>query len=519
MGDYIQQEPSGNPTQCPMYTTSNGCPVMRPEGSQRDGKNLLLKDFHLIDLLSHFNREKIPERIVHARGAGAYGEFEVTHDISDICNIDMLLGVGKKTQCVTRFSTTGLERGSAESIRDPKGMAVKFFTEQGNWDWVCLNIPMFFIRDPIKFPGMMHAQRRDPQTNLANPNIWWDWVCNNHESLHMVLWLYSEFGTMFNYRSMSGYVGHAYKWVMPDGSWKYVHFFLSSDRGPNFTQGETAKNASPTDPDSATRDLYEAIERGDYPTWTANVQVVEPKDAHKLGFDILDLTKHWNLGNYPPDINVIPSRPFGKLTLKRNPQNFFSEIEQLAFSPSHLVPGVEPSEDPVLQARMFAYPDAQRYRLGVNYQQLPANRSEHTFNPLLRDGAATSTTNYGGLPGHVSDYYPMTFHEPKESDTEFDSWVAKVSSKAWLQTNELDYKFPREFWNILPTLRSPEFQNTIVVNMSHSVAQTHEEIRERVYSMLELVATDLARRVREATDKLIKEKVVLPLGKPGSLRM
>ncbi|KAI1466928.1 catalase-like domain-containing protein [Daldinia caldariorum] len=254
--------------EAPIYTTSNGSPAVRPDGSQRDGKNLLLNGFHLIDLLSHFNREKIPER--------------VTHDISDTYNIDILLGFGKKTPCITRFSTTGLERGSAELVRDPKGMAAKFFTEQGNWDWVCLNIPMFFIRDPAKFPGMMHAQRRDPRTNLANPDL-------------------CEFGTMFNYRSMSGYVGHAYKWVMPDGSRKYVHFFLSSDRGPNFTEGGKIQNVSPTDPDSATRDFFEAIEQGDYPTWTANVQVVDSKDVHKLGFDILDLTKHWNLGNYPPD--------------------------------------------------------------------------------------------------------------------------------------------------------------------------------------------------------------------------
>ncbi|KAI1801854.1 putative catalase Cat [Daldinia bambusicola] len=503
-------------TEAPIYTTSNGSPAVRPEGSQRDGKNLLLKDFHLIDLLSHFNREKIPERVVHARGAGAYGEFEVTHDISDICNIDMLLGVGKKTPCITRFSTTGLERGSAESVRDPKGMAIKFFTEQGNWDWVCLNIPMFFIRDPAKFPGMMHAQRRDPRTNLANPDLWWDWVCNNHESLHMVLWLYSEFGTMFNYRSMSGYAGHAYKWVMPDGSWKYVHFFLSSDRGPNFTEGGKVQNVSPTDPDSATRDLFEAIEKGDYPTWTANVQVVDPKDVHKLGFDILDLTKHWNLGNYPPDINVIPSRPFGKLTLNRNPENHFAEIEQLAFSPSHLVPGVEPSEDPVLQARMFAYPDAQRYRLGVNNQQLPANRSKCTFNPLLRDGAATSTSNYGRIPGHVTDYHPMKFQEQKEPDTEFDSWTARVSSRPWLEVSEDDYKFPREFWKVLPTLRSPEFQNTIVENMSESLAQTQKDTRERVYHVLELVATDLSERVREATEKQVSGENGISQSKTGS---
>jgi catalase len=396
----------------------------------------------------------------------------------------MLLGVGKKTPCVMRLSTTAFERGSAESIRDVKGMAVKFFTEQGNWDWVCLNIPMFFIRDPAKFPALMHAQRRDPQTNLVNPNHWWEWVCQNHEALHMVMFQYSDFGTMFNWRSMSGYVGHAYKWVMSDGSWKYVHFFLASNQGPNFEQGGKEKGVSLEDPDHATRDLYEAIERGEYPSWTVNVQVVDPQDAHKLTFNILDVTKHWNLGNYPPDVPVIPSRPVGKLTLNRNPKEYFSEMEQLAFSPSHLVPGVEPSEDPVLQARLFAYPDAHEYRLGPKNNQLPANQCKPArANPPLR---AVSK----GAPDH--------------------EWLAKVTSDDWSQPNDLDYKYPREFWNVLPTLRSPEFQESLVVNISESVAQTRLEVREKVYSTLDLVAADLAKRVRISSEKLVSEKGKVP---------
>ncbi|KAI0436165.1 putative catalase Cat [Xylaria telfairii] len=467
-----------------VQTSSDAHLVARPDKPSRNGTHSLLEDSRILDMLSRFNREKIPERVVHARGAGAYGEFEVTHDISDICNIDMLLGVGKKTPCITRFSTTALERGSAESTRDPKGMAIKFFTNQGDWDWLCLNIPMFFIRDPAKFSDMMHAQRRDPENNLMNPNKWWDWVCNNHESLHMVLWLYSEFGTMFNYRNLSGYVGHAYKWVMPDGSWKYVHFFFSSDRGPNFEQGVKENNTPVMDQDSATRDLYEAIERGEYPTWTANVQVVDPKDAHKLPFNILDLTKHWNLGNYPPDIAVIPARPFGKLTLNRNPRDYLDEIEKRAFSPSNLVPGVEPSEDPILQARIFAYPDAQSYRLGLEAQGLPSKTPESTIS------------------------HSTAVKEPNMPDGEFDSWVATVSSEAWSQANELDYKYPRELWKVLPVLRSPEFQNSIVVNMAQSVAEARSDIRNQVYRTLALVATDLSDRVRDATEKLVQQKPV-----------
>ncbi|KAL1860005.1 hypothetical protein Plec18167_009490 [Paecilomyces lecythidis] len=499
-----------NAREVPAYTTSNGCPVMRPGGLPADGRKLQLNDAHLVDMLAHFNREKIPERVVHAKGAGAYGEFEVTEDISDICDIDMLVGVGKKTPCITRFSTTGLERGSSEGIRDLKGMATKFYTKQGNWDWVCLNFPFFFIRDPMKFPSLMHAQRRDPQTNLVNPNMYWDWVTDNHESLHMVLLQFSDFGTMFNWRSMSGYIGHAYKWVMPDGSYKYVHIFLSSDQGPNFTDGGPDKRKNDLDPDYATKDLYEAIEKGDYPSWTANVQVVDPRDAPKLGFNILDVTKHWNLGTYPKDLDVIPAKPFGKLTLNRNPQNYFAEIEQLAFSPSNMVPGVEPSEDPILQARMFSYPDAQRYRLGVNHQQLPVNRSKNAFNPLLRDGAGVASNNYGPLPGYVSDYHPMKFQQPKPANPEFDSWLSQISSKSWIQSNEQDYKFAREYYLALPEFRDQEFQDRMVRNICQSVAQTDREIREKTYRTFELVHQGLADRVRRGTEQLVVDSSVAP---------
>ncbi|KAK4870198.1 hypothetical protein LT330_005252 [Penicillium expansum] len=413
-------------------------------------KNSSLSGHHIIEALSDFNREKIPERRVYAKGAGAYGVFEVTEDISDICNTDMLLGVGKKTTCMTRFSTTGLERGSSEGVRDLKGMAIKFFTAQGEWDWVCLNFPFFFIRDPIKFPSLMHAQTRDPQTNLLSPNHYWDWVTTNHKALHMVLLQFSDFGTMFNWRTLSGYVGHAFKWVMPDGSFKYVQFFLSSDRGPNFSEGKGVGTSADDchDPDHASHDLYEAIQLGEYPTWTANVQVVDPADAPKLGFNILDVTKHWNLGTYPKDLENIPARPFGRLTLNRNPQDYFSEVEQRAFSPANL-------------ARMFAYPDAQRYRLGKQ--------------PRESSSAATTSA-------------PIT-------DSAYRAWVAEVSSAPWSQPHANDYKFVREYYLVLPEFRGQDFQDRMVENLAASVAQTSPEIRTRVYGAFELVHPELAQRV------------------------
>ncbi|KAJ5088255.1 catalase Cat [Penicillium angulare] len=482
-------------------TTCKPCPFMQKYGLQAEKRHPPYTDYRLVDTLASFNREKMIERAVHAKGAGAKGVFETTHDISDICGIDMLLGVGKKTPCTARFSTTTFERGSADAIRDPKGMALKFMTEQGNWDWVCLNTPMFFIRDPIKFAAMMHAQRRDPQTNLVNPNLWWDWVCNNHEALHMVIFQYSEFGDMFDYRSMSAYVGNAFKWVKMDGSWNYVHFFLTSDQGPDFENGEKAKDSSAGDTDSATRDLYEAIERGDHPSWTAYVQTVAPEDAHKLAFNILDPTKHWNIQSYPRHIPVIPPRQFGKLTLTHNPKDYFTEVEQLAFSPANLVPGVEPSEDPILQARLFAYNDAQRYRLGANSQGPPVNRS--------KSGTAGTDTNLS-----------TTAYANAYTNTEHEAWLAQTSARAWSQPNEEDYKFPREFWEVLPKLRSLEFQDSIVVNMSKSLAETRADIRERVYQTLGLVATDLADRVRKSTEMLVSGiTVASPRGSSGSARL
>nr|AET79197.1 chanoclavine synthase catalase protein [Claviceps paspali] len=452
---------------------NSGCP------SGRDGQVHCAMDqgHRLLDSLARFNREKMPERAVHARGAGAYGEFEVTEDISDICDIDMLLGIGKKTPCAVRFSTTTLERGSAEAVRDFKGMAVKLFTQQGDWDWVCLNMPVFFIRDPSKFPDLIHAQRNDPRTNLANPARWWEFVCNNHETLHMVMIMFSDFGTMFDYRSMSGYVCHAYKWIKADGTWKYVHWFLSSDQGPNFEEGQRESETPAGDAESATRDLHRSLERGEYPSWTVSVQVVDPEDAPRMAFNILDVTKHWNMGNYPQSIPTVSPRVVGKLTLKRGPDDFAEEMEKLAFSPSNLVPGVEPSEDPVLQARLSAYPDAQRHRLGPqNVDRLPANRS--------RTNAAAAAA-------------------AKPTSQEHAEWVAQTTSADWRKPSEADYMFPREMWQALPRLRSESFQNKVVVNMSESVSQVPPPLRRRVYDTLRLVAGDLAERVEAMTEEMV----------------
>lgn len=414
----------------------------------------------------------------------------------------------KKTPCVTRFSTTGGERGAADAVRDPRGMATKFFTPQGNWDWVYLNVPFFFfffIHDPIKFPGLIHAQKRDPRTGLPNAAAFWDWVTQNHESLHMIMWLYSEYGTFRDHRHMNSYMRHAHKWEMPDGTFRYVHMYLQADAGYEFAGESEMQSLRGADPDHASRDLFNAIDQDDYPTWTAYVQVVDSRDCPEFGYNLLDLTKHWDMGTYPQNLGTVPSRPFGKLTLNRNPENFFAEIEQLAFSPSHLVPGIVPSEDPMLQARMLAYPDAQRYRLGVNYQQIPVNQPLCPFNPLLRDGTASTDGNHGSRAGYISNHVKPLAKPRRQPppDSRRDAWLDALITQPLDSIGEVNCVFPRTFWTHLDDPQYEGWQDKMVSNLSISIAQAPSDIRQRVYKVFRLVHTDLAIRVQETTENLV----------------
>jgi len=412
----------------------------------------------------------------------------------------MLTGVGKKTTCLVRFSTTAGERGTADSVRDARGFAVKCYTAEGNWDWVWNNVPFFFIRDPIKFPGLVHALKRDPRTGLRDPTQFWDWVVQNRESLHMVLWLYSDYGAVSSYRHMNGYMGHAHKWVMPDGTFRYVHMYLEADLGYKTHTDDDITRMAGSDPDRTARDLHDAIERGDYPTYTAKVQVVDPSDVARFGYSILDMTKHWDIGTYPVHLGTIAPRTVGRLTLNRNAANFFDEIEQAAFSPSHLVPGIEPSEDPLLQARFFAYPDAQRYRLGVNYQQLPVNRPTRSaaFNPLLRDGAASVEGNCGASPGYVTSKAPMQFRsfESSRSTPEHGAWVTKVMSTPAEEASELDLLFARAFWTHLDDQEKyAGWQDRLVASLGRDLGNVERETREQVFRVLGDIHAKLAARV------------------------
>lgn len=382
-------------------TTAGGHPVSENQHSLTAGPNgpILIQDTHLIEKLAHFNRERIPERVVHAKGAGAFGTFHLTKDMSDFSIAKVLQGVGKKTPLFLRFSTVAGEKGSADTDRDPRGFAVKFYTEEGIWDVVGNNTPVFFERDPLKFPDFIHSQKRDPITGYKNPVRMWDYWAKSPEALHQMTILFSDRGLPDGYRFMHGFGSHTFSLWNSKGERFWVKFHFKSLQGiKNLTPAKAAELAG-TDPDYATRDLFEAIERKEYPKWRVCLQIMSEKEAETYSVNPFDLTKTWSHKDYPL-IEI------GVMELNRNPKNYFFDVEQAAFSPSNLVPGIGASPDKMLQGRLFAYPDAQRYRLGGNFQQIPVNRPINRVAHYQNDG-------HGSEPGFGYDNYePNGFGGP-----------------------------------------------------------------------------------------------------------
>ncbi|KAI9296512.1 catalase [Neoconidiobolus thromboides FSU 785] len=394
-----------------ILTTSHGVPVQDDQNSFTAGRDggILLQDFHLIDKIAHFNRERVPERVVHAKGAGAHGYFEVTKDISHLTKAKFLSHVGKRTPLFTRFSVVGGEKGAPDCVRDPRGFAIKFYTEEGNFDFVANNTPVFFIRDTIKFPDFIHTQKRNPQTNLKDKNMFWDFLALTPESTHQVTILFTNRGTPKGFRFMNGYYGHTLKLVNDKGECHFVKFHFKSEQGiKNFKDEEAVKMAG-ENPDYGTEDLFEAIERGEYPKWKLMMQVMTLEEAKTYRFNPFDITKVWP----HPDF---PLQEVGQMTLSRNPENFFAETEQVAFNPANMPPGIEPSPDRMLQGRLFAYADAHRYRVGANYTQLPINCPfKSNLNTYHRDGSMAFDN-----PGPKRNYYPNSFEGPKPLITQLD---------------------------------------------------------------------------------------------------
>ena len=480
-----------------LYTTSNGVPMPHPYETQRVGENgpLLLQDFHLIDLISHFDRERIPERVVHAKGSGAHGVFTCTNPIPEVCQADIFSEKGKECPITVRFSTVGGESGSHDCARDPRGFSVKFKTDEGNWDLVANNTPVFFLRDPAKFPHFIHTQKRDPATHLTGADdstMFWDYLSQNPESVHQVMILMGDRGIPDGYRHMHGYMGHTLKFVNKKGDWIYTQLHMKCDQEIKYITQEDSANYSP---DHSQKDLYEAIERGDYPSWTLKMQTMTAKQAEELWekqkINIFDLTHVWPQKQFP-------LQEIGKLTLNENAKNYFAEIEQAAFNPAHLLPGIEPSADPVLQSRLFSYPDAHRHRVGVNYQQLPVNapRVKYHMANFQRDGNM-AFYNQGSRPNYLSSIEPISF---RERTVDLDKAHGHFIGNAVTFLSEIrpeDFNAPRALWeNVWDDGAKERFIKNISGHMSRC---KKEECIKREIAILREVSDDLAKRLEKAT--------------------
>jgi catalase len=380
-------------------TTAAGAPVVDNQNIQTAGPRgpSLLQDTWFLEKLAHFSREVIPERRMHAKGAGAFGTFTVTHDITKYTRAKIFSEIGKQTPLVARFSTVAGERGAADAERDIRGFALKFYTEEGNWDLVGNNTPVFFLRDPLKFPDLNHAIKRDPRTGLRSADNNWDFWTSLPEALHQVTYVMGDRGVPRSFRHMNGYGSHTFSLINAKNERFWVKFIMKTAQGIEYLTDAEAGAVVANDRESNQRDLFEAIEAGNFPRWNFSIQVMPEKDAATYHLNPFDLTKVWPHGDYPPI-------PVGTFELNRNPANFFADIEQAAFSPANLVPGISISPDKMLQGRLFSYGDAHRYRLGVNSHHIPVNAPKCPVHSYHRDGQMRTDGNMGG----ATSYEPNT---------------------------------------------------------------------------------------------------------------
>lgn len=450
-------------------TNNAGAPVAYNQNSLTAGPRgpMLLQDVWYLEKLAHFDREVIPERRMHAKGSGAYGKFTVTHDITKYTKASIFSEVGKTTDLFMRFSTVAGERGAADAERDIRGFAIKFYTDQGNWDLVGNNTPVFFMRDPLKFPDLNHVVKRDPRTNLRSAKNNWDFWSLLPEALHQVTILMSDRGIPYSYRHMHGFGSHTFSFINAKNERCWVKYHFRTQQGiRNLSDGE-AEELIGKDRESHQRDLLESIDRGDFPKWTLFVQIMPEKDAASYKFHPFDLTKVWLHSDYPL-IEV------GELELNRNPENYFAEVEQAAFNPANIVPGVGFSPDKMLQGRLFSYGDAQRYRLGVNHHLIPVNASRCPFHSYHRDGAMRVDGNYGATLGYDPNSYGEWQQQP-----EFAEPPLKLEGDAanW------DYRADDDDYYTQPgmlfRLMTPEEQKLLFCNTARAMGDAPEEIKRR----------------------------------------
>lgn len=457
------------PSKCPVMTTTAGAPVADNQNSASAGPRgpLLLQDYQLIEKLAHQNRERIPERVVHAKGWGAYGTFTVTHDITRYTKARIFSEIGKQTDLISRFSTVAGEQGAADAERDVRGFALKFYTEDGNWDLVGNNTPVFFLRDPQKFPDFIHTQKRHPKTNLRSPTAMWDYWSQSPEALHQVTILMSDRGIPRAPMFMNGYGSHTYSFINADNERFWVKFHFKTRQGhAHFTNAESESEIGRSR-ETYQEALFGAIESGDFPKWTLYVQVMPETDADKTPYNPFDLTKVWPHGDYPL-IEV------GEMELNRNPENYFQEVENAAYSPSNIVPGIGFSPDKVLQARIFSYADAHRYRLGTHYEALPVNRPRCPVHHYHKDGQMNFMP-----PSPTPDAYyePNTMGGPKEAP-EYREPPLKISGDAdrfdHREGND-DYGQPRALFQMFDNSQKERLFDSI----AGSMAGVPEEILTR----------------------------------------
>lgn len=445
---------------------------------------ILLQDTPFIEVISHFDRERIPERVVHAKGAGAFGYFEVTHDITKYTAAKVFSTIGKRTPIAVRFSTVGGESGSADTVRDPRGFAVKFYTDDGIWDLVGNNTPIFFIRDPILFPSFIHTQKRNPATHLKDPNMFWDFITLRPETTHQTMFLFSDRGIPDGFRHMNGYGSHTFKLVNADGKYVYCKFHYKTNQGIKNVDPKRAADLSGTEPDYGLKDLYNAIANRNYPVYNFSIQVMTPEQANTCKFNPFDLTKIWPHGDYP----LIP---VGKLVLDRNPANYFAEVEQIAFSPAHMIPGIEASPDKMLLGRLFSYGDTHRHRLGTNYLQLPVNCPFKVRN-YQRDGPQ-AINNQGGAP----NYHPNSFDGPtNDARARALTSVCNVTGdvKRYDSGAEDNYSQARTFYQ--KVLNAQEKKN-LINNVVGSLKDAADFIQERGIKNFSEVDPSLGKSIAE----------------------
>ncbi len=449
-------------------THRSGAPVADNQNAMTAGKRgpMLLQDTWFLEKLGHFDREVIPERRMHAKGSGAYGIFTVTHDITRYTKAKIFSKIGKKTELFTRFSTVAGERGAADAERDIRGFAIKFYTEEGNWDLVGNNTPVFFLRDPLKFPDLNHAVKRDPRTNMRSAKNNWDFWTSLPEALHQVTITMSDRGIPYSYRHMHGFGSHTFSMINAKNERHWVKFHLRTQQGIKNLTDQEAEAVIAKDRESHQRDLYESIEKGDFPRWTMYIQVMPEKDASKCPYNPFDLTKVWFHKDYPL-IEV------GIYELNRNPENYFAEVEQSAFNPANIVPGIGFSPDKMLQGRLFSYGDAQRYRLGVNHQQIPVNAPRCPFHSYHRDGAMRVDGNYGSTLGYEPNSYGEWQQQPDFTEPPLS---LEGAADHWNHREDDDYySQPRLLFNLM----KPEQKKVLFENTARAMGDAPREIKIR----------------------------------------